>query len=325
MKKRVTALALLLCLLLSACSGKRVEDNSQGQASLLGEAADLQDEFILLTVDGREVPAWRYLFWLGRTCGQIVRQYEKAGVELDWEARLESETLEEYAKEQALADTVLYATVENWAETYGCAPTDEEKAETFWIQQENFGLSQKQCEELARVGMLYTALGSLFCTEGSVLYPEKEQLAAFAEETGYITVDRILIAAGENPEDARRRAEEIFSELNHAEDQEAVFAELAAAGDDPAGLRTILPGEGFLDPELEEAAAALDEGQLSGVLESEEGFSILRRSAKEAECLLEPYFDTCLQRTAESAVITTTAEYDNLEAAEFWQAMKQEK
>lgn len=63
MKKRIAALALALCLGLSACSLREEEP-----ASLLGRASKLGEETILLTVDGREIPAWRYLYWLAFTC-----------------------------------------------------------------------------------------------------------------------------------------------------------------------------------------------------------------------------------------------------------------
>ena len=119
MKMRMTCLALLLCLLLTACGGK--EPDSQGRTSLLGEAAGLEEEEVLVTVDGREVPAWRYLYWLAWTCGQMRERYESSGTALDWDTPVSGGTLAQYVKDQALADTVLYAVVENLAEKAGYA------------------------------------------------------------------------------------------------------------------------------------------------------------------------------------------------------------
>ena len=113
MRKRITALALLLCLTLTACGG---ETDSQGQTSFLGKAAGLEETAVLLTVDGREVPAWRYLYWLAYTCDRIREQYEESGMKTDWGTPLDGGTLADSARDQALADTVLYATVEIWAE-----------------------------------------------------------------------------------------------------------------------------------------------------------------------------------------------------------------
>ena len=74
-----------------------------------------------------------------------------------------------------------------------------------------------------------------------------------------MSVDRILVAAGDDREAAREKAAELFAQLNGAEDQGAVFDTLAKAGDDTAGPRTVLPGDGQLSQELEEAAQALRE------------------------------------------------------------------
>ena len=55
MGKRIAAVVLVLCLSLSGCALKKEEED----ATLLGRAAKLGEELALLTVDGREVPAWR--------------------------------------------------------------------------------------------------------------------------------------------------------------------------------------------------------------------------------------------------------------------------
>lgn len=335
MKKRVTALALLLCVTLTACGGK---PDSRGQASFLGGAADMPEDAALLTVDGREVPAWRYLYWLAYTCDRVRDRYREAGTALDWSAPVTGGTLADYAKDQALADTALYATVENWAEEYGCALTEEDRKtlETSWDEQaeakggveaylaalERMGLDKQRAQELEGVGLLYGKLYALYKEAGSALAPDQEALAAFGGESGLLTVDRILVAAGEDREAARQRAAEIFTRLNGAADQAAEFAALAAAGDDPAGPRTLRPGEDGLPDALMDAAAELAEGQCSGILESEEGLSILRRLPTDREALLDGYFDYLLQTAAENAAVKTEAAYGGLNAAAFYQALE---
>lgn len=335
MKKRMTALALLLCLTLTACGGR---EDSRGQASFLGQAADLEEDAVLLTVDGREVPAWRYLYWLAYTCDRIRERYQETGLALDWKTPVTGGTLADYARDQALADTVLYATVENWAEQYGCTLTEEDRGalaasweeqatahggETAYLTElAELGLDRQRAEELAGVGTLYGKLYALYRAGDSPLTLDGSALAAYAEETGSLTVDRILVAAGEDREAARQKAAEIFSLLNGAADQAAEFAALAAAGDDPAGPRTVLAGDGTLDSALEEAAKALAEGQCSGILESEEGFSILRRLAPDPDVLADDYFDHLLQTAAENALVETGEAYGALDTAAFDQALR---
>ena len=72
---------------------------------------------------------------------------------------------------------------------------------------------------------------------------------------------------------------------------------------------------------LEEAAKALEEGQYSGILESEEGFSILRRLASEGGTLAGEAFDSLLQEAAEGALVQTAPAYDGLDAAAFDKAL----
>lgn len=326
MGKRVTVLALVICLGLSGCAMRKEEED----ASLLGRAAKLGEELALLTVDGREIPAWRYLYWLAFTCDQIRETYKDSGLTLDWEAPVSGGTLADYAKDQALANTALYATVETLAERYGCALSERERASLteLWEEQSaahggeaaylkelaNLGLDRLRSEELAEVGMLYAKLYDLGLTEGS----ELSDLLGTADS---LTVDRILISAGEDREAAREKAAEVFSRLNGAEDPAAAFPVLAAEGDDKAGPRSLAPGDGTLPQALEEAAKALEEGQYSGILESQEGFSILRRLASEGEALAGEAFDRLLQTTAEEALIQTTPAYDGLSAADFDKAL----
>jgi len=329
MRKRIAALALALCLGLSGCAVKK-DDEGKAAPSLLGRAAELGEELVLLTVDGREVPAWRYLYWLAFTCDQVREKYEDANLNLDWDTPVTGGTLADYAKDQALANTVLYATVENWAEKYGCVLSEKERAalaetwrerssdhggeEAYLEELADLGLDRPRAEELMEVGMLYAKLYQLCLTEGS-------ELADLLGTAECMTVDRILVSAGEDREAARERAAELFSRLNGAEDPNTAFPALAAEGDDAAGPRTLLPGDGTLPQSLEEAAEALEEGQFSGILESEEGFSILRRLASDGKALAGEAFDRLLQDAAEGALVQTAPAYDGLDAAAFDEAL----
>jgi hypothetical protein len=337
MKKRMTGLALMLCLLLTACGGK--EADSQGQAPLLGGAAGLEEAAVLLTVDGREVAAWRYLYWLADACGRIQAQYEEAEMPLDWTDKADGGTLADYARDQALADTVLYATVENWAERYGCALDDGDRASlaeawqaaaesrggeaAYLAELERVGLDRDRAEELAGVGALYAKLYQLYDAADGPLAPEEEALRAFAEAQGCLTLDRILISAGEDREAARQKAAEVFAQLNGAADQAAAFSTLAAAGADTAGPRTLTAEDGTLESSLVEAAETLAEGACSGILESSEGFSILRRLPTDTGAVREAYFDHLLQEDAKNAEVRTGQDWESVDPAAFFQALEQ--
>lgn len=325
--KRQIVLALVLCLGLGGCAGR----TEASPSPLLGTAAELEEETVLLTVDGREVPAWRYLYWLAFTCGQVREKYQDSGLALDWNAPVTGGTLADYAKDQALADTALYATVENWAERYGCALSEAERAsmtenwekqaeayggeEAYLKELAGLGLDRLRAEELTGVGMLYAKLCRLYIA-GDGGFP------ALPETGGRLRTDRILVSVGEDRETARQKAAELFSRLNGAEDPASAFSALAAEGDDHLGPRTLLPGDGTLPASLEEAAQAMEEGQFSGILESDEGFSILLRLPLEARELTGEDFDQLLQAEAEAALVQTTAAYERLDAAAFDKALE---
>lgn len=327
MKQCATALAFVLCLTLTACG---VREDSRGQG-LFQQATEVEEDAVLLTVDGREVPAWRYLYWLERCCGQLREQYRAAGLTLDWNAPVEGGTLADYVKDQALADTALYATVENWAQEWGCAldETDRAALDGAWAEKTaeyggeeaylrrlaDMGLDRGRMEELSGVGRLYAKLYRLYCQEDSALAPEPEALEAFAAEQGQITVDRLLFAAGEDREAARLRAAEAFARLNTAEDLPAEFAALSADG--PAEQDAFTLGDGGLEAALAAAARALEAGQCSGILETGEGFSILLRREADPDGVEEAYFDHLLQRAAENAAVQLTEAYQALNPADF--------
>jgi hypothetical protein len=315
LKRYLMAVLLVVCLVLSSCRNQEESSPVSAGESDLAAAAGVEETAVLLTVDGREIPAWRYLYWLGYTCQRIEERYRESELELDWSTPVAGGTLADYAKDQALADTALYATVENWAEQYGC--TAAEIAGTAASTLPELGLSAEQMEELQQTGRLYRELYTLFCTESSALAPTQEELRKFGEEQGAVTVDRILIPFGEDREAAQRRAAEVFSLINGAANQAETFSALTAELGGVSAPKTVLPGDGQLAEELMEAAQALGEGQCSGILETEKGFALLLKLPLETAALQEACFDHRLQSAAESSEVTVTEEYSALDAADF--------
>ena len=120
----------------------------------------------------------------------------------------------------------------------------------------------------------------------------------------------------------------MFSRLNGAEDQGAAFSALAAEGADRLGPRTLSTDSTELDGELLAAARELQVGQCSGILETQEGFSILRRLETDPEALKEPYFDHRLLALAEAAEVTIAPAYDGLDPEAFdqtWEPARTEE
>lgn len=320
MKRWKRCLILMLCLLLTGCS--RNVPNQKEAKSALEKASGLEETAVLMTVDGRDVPVWRYLYWLVWTCNQLQQSHAESGMELDWDAPVSGGTLAQYVKEQALADTALYAVVENLAQETGYVPAQGSRADAALPE---LGFSPEQLEQLEAVGRMYGWLYEQYCEGKGPLVPTEEGLRDYEAAGAFVTLDRILIPAGEDREAARQRAAECFSRLNSADDQAAAFSALTAEGGDRKGPRTLRRDAGELPSELLAAAWDLQPGQCSGILETQEGFSILRRMETKPDALRESYFDDSLLSLAETAEITAAPAYETLDPAVFYQVWTQEQ
>ena len=74
-----------------------------------------------------------------------------------------------------------------------------------------------------------------------------------------------------------------------------------------------------------DALAPLEEGQYSGILETEQGFCILRRLKLDAAVAREAYFDALLQRAADEAQVQCSKAYEELDVAEFNRKMQEQE
>ena len=308
--KNTIVLALALCLLLSGCGKKETE-----AGSLLGQATGLEDDAPLLTVDGREIPAWKYLYWLAADCRQLEERCEASGTALDWSAAVpEGGTLADLVKVDALADTVLYAVVDSWAELYGCTLTEEELGN---LPKRSYpGLLEAQGQVLTETGRKYAKLYALYETPGSPLAPAEGELELFQASSGQLAAERILVPAGDDREAARQQAAALFARLNAAEDQASAFdALLAETGGGPLS-------EGDWTDALRDAVSALEPGQISGIIETDAGFSILRRCPTDEGTLRAAYFDSLLQDAAAACEIQCTNAYNSLQPEAFWAAVQ---
>ena len=260
---------VLLVLLLTGCGS--------GQEA---RERELEATDPLLIVDGVEIPAWRYLAFL--ECE--LAESEETPDEAEYAA----------AGARAVSDVLVYIAVENMAAEYGLVLTEEDTAALTTGHWED--LPETQWRELARTEALYSKLCALE-------FPP-ETLSHFAAEKNYRTVDRLLIPAGE---EAEKQAAELFSRLNGGGYE--VFSAAKAQWGDSAAPYTFASGAGILPQELEEAALVLAPGQLSGILETEEGLSVLYCLETDISEIRIPWLDENLLRRAAEMEVTAAEGY----------------
>lgn len=316
--------ALLCCLAAVSCGTPAPEKGLWEQAGFSSP------DQTVATVDGREVPAGVYLYWLSEITDEIRRSCEEQEQTLDWSSDTETGTLAQYAKEQALESAALYATVENWAGQYGCVLTEADQAdvESVWQDtaaehggQEAYlaalarkGLDETGARRMAEDHVLYQKLCQLAQEENSPLWEDASSLSEFYQQRGYVTVDLVESEQAD-------RAAELFARINGSEDPLAALAQERAASGGEGYPRTLLPGDGSLPDAYAQAAAALSPGQISGVVEGPKGFAILARLEDDCEAVRLDLLDRRLLDAAAGAEITVSQSYQELDVQTFCDAL----
>ncbi len=329
--KRMTALllTLLLALSLAACGGMSTGSRTDG---IYYEATGISPDAVLLRIDGVDVTAERYFYWLYNSVSNAAAYCGAEGFASDaGDGRTYAEICLEFTVEAAKE----YALVERWAKEYGLTLTEEELAEVteqvdaYAEQYGDFGfqymgVTRETMEYLYTQFSHYDKLKAEVLTEGGALAPTEEELTAYAEESGLMMADHILLATSDlatgaalSDEEVKaqyEKAEDILHELREAEDLPSRFKLMADEYSEDPG-RAVYPdgyvfGEGEMLQEFEDAAKTLAVGELSGIVQTSAGYHILLRKEIPASALLteDGYFTYLLEQKAEEAEI----EYSDL-------------
>lgn len=325
--KELTALLLaaLLTLSLTACGGMSEGSRTDG---IFYEATGIHPDAVVLRIDGVDVTAERYLYWLFSSVSNAATYYCGAdGFDADaGDGRSYAEVCQDFTLEAAKQ----YAAVESWTKEQGISATEEqiasaaEQTDAYAQQYGDFGfqymgVTKETMEYLYLQYSNYENLRDAILTEGGALAPTEEELAAYAEVSGLMKADHILLSTkdlttGEALDDAAvqsqlAKAQEILAQLRATDDLESTFMTLADEYSEDPG-RSVYPdgyvfGEGEMLQEFEDAAKSLAPGELSDIVETSAGYHILlRRELPNDELLTEDGYFTYLleQKTAEAKV-----------------------
>lgn len=303
-------------------------------------AAGVSPEDMLLTVNGEEVPADLVLYWLNYACYYFMSSYGIYGM-----------SMAEYG-DQLIDDAVSICLSEvllrQKAAQLGCLPTDaqaqqaqaemEGDPDTLKLFRESYGLTDQSIQYLYLANAYYDNMLAAVTHE-----PSQEELEDYLDSSKIYRVKHILLKTVDDdrkplPDDEiaakKARAEELLSQLQGvaADGLEAKFDELMMANseDDPqsnpdgyiAG-----PSMKMVEP-FETASMALEEGGLSGIVETEFGYHIILRLPIPEETLAEHrngFRASSLQAQAEQwqqeAQVVRADALDRLDAADFYARM----
>ena len=346
MKKLLCAALAALLLALSACGGGEADTES-----LAYELAGLDPEETMLTINGQPVSAELYLYWLQYACTVA----ENSGAldengELDFDyVYADGLTAEEYILGEAESQAKLYLLIEQLAEAYGVALTEEDEAAVdeeiaYYAEQlggeaafasylRQIGISAQANRRLTADFYRYSNLLDLTKEPGSPLYIDDDELYQYEGITPETTlVDHILFFTSEDEEDNQIRydaLEQVRQSLLEAEGdfRYDLFNAIADAYSEDTG-RSYYPngylvaeGANFVQPFLQ-AALALEEGEVSGIVESEYGYHLLLRKPIR-DYVADAYLGDFLMAASDQAEVAYTAAYDSLDRRGYYAAYRQ--
>lgn len=365
-KKQVPALMLSLALLGGCTATPAPTENGDGgkAGDLAYQCAGLTQDFPLATVDGVTVEAGKYLFWLATAIQVRQSYYGLPETEEEWaeindtlkEDALETMILYQVVENKAAElgvtlDEEIYTQLDQDLASYIEELGGEEEyqayldsycttAETLYWMNEVYYLNQGILEKL-------TEDGTLAVTQEDI----DKTVLEIVEQNEYYAAKHILIATRRVTEDgsgyeeysdeekqaAYEKALNLRENLLEANDSEELFDELmnefSEDGRDPdtgelyaaAGYNLVSPG--YMVEEFENAAMALEIGQVSDVVTSDFGYHIIMRIPLDTteiegyveENLTESYHLSLLtQEWVDAAAVVTDPAYDSIDVYAFY-------
>lgn len=270
---------------------------------------------VMFTVNGSDVTAEEYLFWLAQYTDQASAYLTSMGnVEGDqsiWDMDFyNGTTAGESVKQAAQQNAILYNVVTAHGEEGGYTYTDEDKAdfqESLSAQVEQMGgdevfetwlksmcLTREGFENMSSVTYINQHMADGMYREGTDLAPTQEDLRTYADENDYLAAKHILLLTvdqttqealpQEEIDQKRATAEDLLAQLQAITDPaelETKFDELMNQYSEDTGLEANPDGYVFTSGQMvepfEEGTRALDYGQISGIVESDYGFHIILR------------------------------------------------
>lgn len=322
------------------------------------QTAGVTRDTVLFTVDGTEVTADEYLFWLL----QSVASAKQSGYLADddaWEEELNGVPTAEYLKEDARNTSVLYTTVSNHAAAAGLTVTEEEQAEadaeletltqrvdsyygmTLQEYLDQQCISEAAFRKLNQVPYLARSLQTQM-EEAGELTAQDADLDAMVEEAGYYKAKHILLAFPENEDGSavtdeqkaavKAEADQLLAQIRTAADPlvefDKVMNERSDDGRDennqlyaPDGY---LAYAGQMVPQFESTAKALAVGEISEPVETAYGYHIiLRQQLRDSMAAIYPDYamSKLNEQWVEEAKVEVKPAYEKLDPNSFYKNM----
>lgn len=376
-KALAMSLAILLVFALAACSPKdakqpdpdpsaepthSVDDLPEDVDFLPDNETDVAEKFlgfpddtVLLTVDGVDVTAEEYLYWLGNMTSyyEMMVAYSGSLFNLDEAIDADGTTWDQQLKEIAYQNCVLLAVSPAAAAKYGVtldeaglAEVKEQRetrlenagGETEYARQlQSMGISDRSAFLLDQKAALFTKLQEVYLEKvKSADDPEAitdQEMAAYLEEEGILRAKHILLltkdtSTGAEYDDAQKAAQKAKAEdiLAQLREDPAKFDQLMNENSEDTGLPAYpdgyLFGPGEMVEAFENGTRALEVGAISDVIESEFGYHIILRLDADCDESREEYamekFNAMMDEWVNNAAVEKKPEYDSFSTKDYY-------
>ena len=326
MRKRLWAAALALVMTVTAltgCGGKDDGSASGAGSSAQPEAMDLTGvtdpylavsglagDTVVARLGDEDLPLSLLLYWLPRY----------SGVDEALEVASFHSQIHLLARQEGLTPdpSVAQDREREYADVAAQMGSEESVDHMLWAQM----LDRNLLIYLYESTDLYDQLCQLYYGENSGHYPTDADVNAYLEETGWYRCKHILLATVDTetrqPLDeetiARKKvtADDFLAQIRAAEDPIATFDQLMNEHSEDPGLVTNPEGyttsKGKMVPPFEEAALALNVGEISEVVESDLGYHIILRLPMSADEFRDRCISYLLDQRMEALRETTPLE-----------------
>ncbi len=298
MKKFLRLISIICIIALFAGCGLIGDNDNKGKGN---SGKDKNKSEVVLTVNGVDYTLERYNLYYYNAQDIILSEAgytEEVNIPKDfWNQKVDGKTNLERAKDMALEDLVYDALSYQKAKELGIKLTAEEKSaisnqmsalrqdNMSFEQFKNIGIGEDELEKYYTEYYHLTHLLPKLIEKGELEVDEK---AAEAElNSQYVKAQHILIStvdsntgapySDDKKAEAKKKTQDILNKINAGGDFEKLMLENT---EDP-GTQSAPDGyvftTGQMVPQFEEAAYALSVGQVSGLVETDYGYHIIKR------------------------------------------------